>query len=99
MEKCTFCVQRLRVGQIEAQVEGRPIRDGDVMTACQSACPAGAIVFGDLNDARANVARMQAHDLNYGLLADLNTRPRTTYLWAVKNPNRAILDLEGRREA
>src|SRR5262249_36756975 len=101
MEKCTYCVQRIRQGEIEATVDGRPLRDGDVQTACQSACPAGAIVFGDLNDRDQQrrplslVGQLQAQPVNYGLLADLNTRPRTTYLWAFKNPNPAILRLEG----
>ena len=99
MEKCTYCVQRIRVSQIEAQVGNVPILDGMVVTACQAACPAGAIVFGDLNDRNANVHRTQASPLNYGLLADLNTRPRTTYLPAFKNPNRDIVVLEGRNAA
>src|SRR5207237_1078102 len=80
MEKCTYCVQRIRQGQIEAGREDRPLRDGDVQTACQSACPAGAIVFGDLNARpRSTVARLQADPLSYGILTDLNTRPRTMY--------------------
>jgi Fe-S-cluster-containing dehydrogenase component len=87
MEKCTYCVQRIRTAQIEAEVAGRPLRDGDVVTACQAACPAGAIVFGDLNDAKSQVAQRRAAPLDYGLLAELNTRPRTTYLAALRNPN------------
>lgn len=87
MEKCTYCVQRIRTAQIEAEVAGRPLRDGDVVTACQAACPAGAIVFGDLNDASSQVAQRRAAPLDYGLLAELNTRPRTTYLAALRNPN------------
>jgi Fe-S-cluster-containing dehydrogenase component len=87
MEKCTYCVQRIRTAQIEAEVQGRPLRDGDVLTACQAACPAGAIVFGDMNDPSSRVAQMKAQPLDYGLLAELNTRPRTTYLAALRNPN------------
>jgi MoCo/4Fe-4S cofactor protein with predicted Tat translocation signal len=94
MEKCTYCVQRIRTTQIQAAREDdRRIRDGEVQTACQSACPARAIVFGDLNHRGDNgrplskVAQMQDDPLNYGLLADLNTRPRTTYLPALSNPN------------
>jgi molybdopterin-containing oxidoreductase family iron-sulfur binding subunit len=88
MEKCTYCVQRIRITQIEARREGdRPIRDGEIQTACQSACPAGAIVFGDLNARGSRVAELQASPLNYGLLYDVNTRPRTTYQAALKNPN------------
>ncbi len=87
MEKCTYCVQRINAGRIEAEKEGRRIRDGEVVTACQQACPAQAIVFGDLNDPKSRVAMLKAEPRNYGLLADLNTRPRTTYLASVKNPN------------
>ena len=94
MEKCTYCVQRIRNTQIDAQREGdRRILDGEVMTACQAACPTRAITFGDLNDRDragrpvSQVARLQADSLNYGLLHDLNTRPRTTYLAALRNPN------------
>jgi Fe-S-cluster-containing dehydrogenase component len=93
MEKCTYCVQRIREAQIVAWREGpqgRPLEDGEIQTACQAACPVGAIVFGDLNRAGSKVRAMQEHDLNYGLLADQNTRPRTTYLWAFRNPNPAI---------
>jgi molybdopterin-containing oxidoreductase family iron-sulfur binding subunit len=87
MEKCTYCVQRIRRAGIEAEIQGRPIRDGDVLTACQAVCPAQAIVFGDMNDPDSKVARLKAEPLNYGLLAELNTRPRTTYLAALRNPN------------
>ncbi len=87
MEKCTYCVQRIRQADIDAQKEGRPVRDGEVLTACQAACPAGAIVFGDLNDEQSRVSRWKASPLNYGLLADLNTNPRTTYLAALRNPH------------
>jgi molybdopterin-containing oxidoreductase family iron-sulfur binding subunit len=87
MEKCTYCVQRIRAAEIEAEKEGRPIRDGDVLTACQAVCPAEAIFFGDLDDPTSRVARAHASTLNYSLLADLNTNPRTTYLAEVRNPN------------
>ena len=96
MEKCTYCVQRIRKGQIAAQRDDRAIADGDIVTACQSACPAGAIVFGNLNDRASNVAKLQTEPTNYGLLADLNTRPRTTYLAALRNPNPALAPLEGK---
>jgi molybdopterin-containing oxidoreductase family iron-sulfur binding subunit len=87
MEKCTYCVQRIRYAEIVAEREGRPIRDGEILTACQSACPSNAIVFGDLNDDHAVVGRWKTEPTNYGLLAELNTMPRTTYLASVRNPN------------
>jgi len=87
MEKCSYCVQRIRHAEIDAQKEGRPIRDGEILTACQAACPAEAIVFGDINDQKSTVKQWKDSPLNYGLLADLNTLPRTTYLAALRNPN------------
>src|ERR1043166_809974 len=95
MEKCTYCVQRIREVQIAARragPQGRDIEDGQIQTACQAACPLGAIVFGDLNQRGSKVQAMQEHDLSYGLLADLNTRPRTTYLWSFKNPNPRLVE-------
>jgi molybdopterin-containing oxidoreductase family iron-sulfur binding subunit len=90
MEKCTYCVQRLTKGRIKAEEEGRFLRDLEVQTACQQACPANAITFGNLLDGGSRVVRLKEEPLNYGLLADLNTRPRTTYLAVVKNPNPEI---------
>ncbi|HEY2785668.1 MAG TPA: TAT-variant-translocated molybdopterin oxidoreductase [Fimbriiglobus sp.] len=101
MEKCTYCVQRIRSAEVEAEREfdirekdardGRPrIKDGEVITACQAACPTGAIVFGDINDPASVVRKWKLEPTNYGLLAELNTMPRTTYLAAVKNPNPAM---------
>jgi molybdopterin-containing oxidoreductase family iron-sulfur binding subunit len=87
MEKCTYCVQRIRQAEIAAKGEDRPIRDGDIVTACQAACPTEAIVFGNINDPESRVSKQKASKLNYGLLAELNTRPRTTYAAVVWNPN------------
>jgi MoCo/4Fe-4S cofactor protein with predicted Tat translocation signal len=87
MEKCSYCVQRIRHAQIDADRDDRPIADGEVVTACQAACPAGAIAFGDLNNASAEATTWKNSPLNYALLQELGTRPRTTYLAAVRNPN------------
>jgi molybdopterin-containing oxidoreductase family iron-sulfur binding subunit len=87
MEKCTYCVQRIRYAEIVAERERRPIHEGEVRTACQSACPSGAIVFGDLNDPKSMVGKWKAEPANYGLLAELNTMPRTSYLATLRNPN------------
>jgi MoCo/4Fe-4S cofactor protein with predicted Tat translocation signal len=92
MEKCTYCVQRINAAKITSEEEDRRIGDGEIKTACQAACPSDAIVFGDLNDPSSRVARLQAEARNYGLLADLNTRPRTTYLAAVRNVNPELGD-------
>lgn len=90
MEKCTYCTQRISAARINAKLEGRPIRDGEVMTACQSACPTRAISFGNLNDPESAVVQQKASPLNYGLLTELNTHPRTTYLARLRNPNPAL---------
>jgi MoCo/4Fe-4S cofactor protein with predicted Tat translocation signal len=87
MEKCTFCVQRINRARQDAKVQDRAIRDGEVVTACQAACPTDAIVFGDLNDPNSRVAQLHAEAHGYALLADLNTRPRISYMAALKNPN------------
>jgi molybdopterin-containing oxidoreductase family iron-sulfur binding subunit len=86
MEKCTYCVQRIEETRIRSEREMRSIRDGEIITACQSACPADAIVFGNRNDPLSRVARLKAQPRDYGLLAELNTRPRTTYLAKITNP-------------
>jgi molybdopterin-containing oxidoreductase family iron-sulfur binding subunit len=90
MEKCSYCVQRITRARIAAESEGRRIKDGEVQTACQQACPTGAIVFGDLSLRRSQVALRKKSPLNYELLGELNTRPRTTYLAKVLNPNPEI---------
>ncbi len=87
MEKCTYCVQRITQARIQAEKEDRPIRDGEILTACQAVCPAQAIAFGNLNDPKSAVSRRKASPLDYALLEELNTRPRTTYLANLRNPN------------
>ncbi len=87
MEKCTYCVQRINRAKITAEKEDRLVRDGEIKTACQQACPSQAIVFGNLNDPQSEVVRWKAEERNYGMLEDLNTRPRTSYLARVRNPN------------
>lgn len=90
MEKCTYCVQRISAARIEAKKENRLIRDGEIVTACQAACPAQAITFGDINDKNSKVAKMKAEPRDYSLLAELNTKPRTSYLAKLRNPNSGL---------
>lgn len=90
MEKCTYCVQRVNSARIQSEVTGKPIQDGDVRTACQQVCPTNAIVFGDLNDTSSQVRKLKETPLNYALLGELGTKPRTTYLAKVTNPNPQI---------
>jgi molybdopterin-containing oxidoreductase family iron-sulfur binding subunit len=92
MEKCSYCVQRISAAKIESDKENRPVRDGEVVTACQQACPASAISFGNLNDKASKVAQLQADERSYQVLADQNTRPRTKYVAAVLNPNAELQD-------
>jgi molybdopterin-containing oxidoreductase family iron-sulfur binding subunit len=91
MEKCTFCVQRINGGRIQAKLAGGKVGDGEkdvrVTTACAQACPTQAITFGNILETTGKVAKLKGLDLNYGLLSELNTKPRTTYLGRVRNPN------------
>jgi molybdopterin-containing oxidoreductase family iron-sulfur binding subunit len=92
MEKCTYCTQRIAYARIEAEKDGRRIRDGEILTACQSVCPADAIIFGDLNDPNSQVSKLKKDHRNYNVLNDLNTQPRTTYLASLKNQNKEMPD-------
>jgi molybdopterin-containing oxidoreductase family iron-sulfur binding subunit len=80
MEKCTFCVQRIQAGKLAAKRDGRPLRDGEIVTACAQTCPANAIVFGDLHDPASRVSQLSASARGYHALEELNTRPAITYL-------------------
>jgi molybdopterin-containing oxidoreductase family iron-sulfur binding subunit len=92
MEKCTYCTQRIASARIEAQKDGREIRDGEVVTACQAACPTNAFSFGDMNDHSSAVSKSKQDPRNYTLLNNLNTQPRTTYLAELKNQNKEMPD-------
>jgi molybdopterin-containing oxidoreductase family iron-sulfur binding subunit len=92
MEKCTYCVQRINAARITSKNEDRPIRDGEIQTACESVCPAQAIKFGNINDPESSVSKAKKDQRNYGILTDLNTAPRTTYLARLKNPNPELAD-------
>lgn len=92
MEKCTYCTQRIAAARIEAEKDGRRVRDGEIITACQSVCPTSAIVFGDMNDPTSKIAASKKDHRGYRLLNELNTQPRTTYLAGLKNQNKNMPD-------
>jgi molybdopterin-containing oxidoreductase family iron-sulfur binding subunit len=96
MEKCTYCVQRIQNTKILAKNEHRKIGPNEITTACQDACPTGAIRFGDLLNAESDVAKAHANPRSYVLLEDLNNRPRTKYLARVRNPHPALVDWDDR---
>jgi Fe-S-cluster-containing dehydrogenase component len=87
MEKCSYCVQRIQQAKISSKRDGRELRDGEIVSACAQACPAGAIVFGDLNDRESRVAKLREDKRSYDLLAFLNIKPRTHYMARIRNPH------------
>ena len=93
MEKCTYCTQRLQSAKIIAKNENRMAKDLDYQSACQQACPADAIVFGNINDPESQVTKVKKQNRDYALLGELNTKPRTTYLAKLRNPNPEIVKL------
>jgi molybdopterin-containing oxidoreductase family iron-sulfur binding subunit len=90
MEKCSYCVQRIEEAKIEADKDNRAVRDGEIVTACQQACPAAAITFGNKNDPHSRVTALRAMERSYQVIADQNTRPRTTYVAEVLNLNQEL---------
>ena len=87
MEKCTFCVQRINQARIDSKLAKTEIGDKDLKAACQQACPAGSITFGNINNEKSAVAKKKKLERNYTILGELNTRPRTSYLGRVRNPH------------
>jgi molybdopterin-containing oxidoreductase family iron-sulfur binding subunit len=92
MEKCTYCVQRINAARIDAALEDRTIEDGEIKTACQQTCPTEAIVFGNINDPDSRVSKLKASSRSYGILTELKTEPRTTYLVNIRNRNSSLSD-------
>jgi molybdopterin-containing oxidoreductase family iron-sulfur binding subunit len=91
MEKCTYCLQRINQARYAAELDNnRRIRDGEIVPACAQVCPTEAIIFGDVHDLNSRVSRLKQSPLNYSMLAELNTRPRTSYLAKLRNPNPQI---------
>jgi molybdopterin-containing oxidoreductase family iron-sulfur binding subunit len=91
MEKCTYCIQRINAARITAELEKRTIRDGEIVPACAQVCPVEAIVFGDMNNRQNRVAHMKRSPLNYWMLGELNTRPRSSYFAKLRNRNSELV--------
>ena len=99
MEKCSFCVQRIQDGKLHAKKEGRPLLESDVKSACQTACPADAISFGNLNDEKSEVRRNHEDGRAYYTLAELNTRPAIAYMQKVRNTDEMVPGGEKKEKA
>jgi molybdopterin-containing oxidoreductase family iron-sulfur binding subunit len=91
MEKCTFCTQRINEAKFTAKKEQREVHDGEIKTACAQACPSQAIVFGNIRDPQSRVSKLKALQRNYTILTELNTKPRTSYLGRLRNPNPELI--------
>jgi len=98
MEKCTFCIQRIKRFKGVAKRDGRTVADGEIMTACEQACPTKAIRFGNVSDPNSEVSRLKQNSRNYAMLGELNIRPRTSYLARLRNPNPALAVTTGETE-
>jgi molybdopterin-containing oxidoreductase family iron-sulfur binding subunit len=95
MEKCTYCIQRINAARINSELEQRTIRDGEIVPACAQVCPVEAITFGNINDRQSRVTRLKASPLNYWMLGQLNTQPRTSYLAKLRNASPGLVNRDG----
>ncbi|MCP4686124.1 MAG: TAT-variant-translocated molybdopterin oxidoreductase [bacterium] len=97
MEKCTYCIQRINTAKIDSRSKGREVADGEIVTACQQSCPAKAIVFGNINDPESEVSKLKENNRKYHVLEEINTRPRTSYMARLRNPNPALVSKESHK--
>jgi molybdopterin-containing oxidoreductase family iron-sulfur binding subunit len=90
MEKCSFCIQRIQAGKLQAKLENRKVKDGDVKTACQQSCPADAIIFGDVNDKNSEIAKLFNNERSYVLLEEYNVQPSVSYMTKIRNVDESL---------